>query len=74
MWKGAFVQPMRQKSLLTFGFKKNTWLLMFHYYLQFVFSFVFVNNFAFGPHVDHQLKLRFQSMKEGKASVYYIMI
>ncbi|KAK2168718.1 hypothetical protein NP493_1222g00017 [Ridgeia piscesae] len=28
-------------------------------------SIVFVNNFAFGPQVDHQLKLRFANMKEG---------
>lgn len=28
-------------------------------------DFVFVNNFAFGPQVDHQLKLRFAQMKEG---------
>ena len=26
---------------------------------------VFVNNFAFGPQVDHQLKLRFANLKEG---------
>ena len=26
---------------------------------------VFVNNFAFGPDVDHKLKERFASMKEG---------
>ena len=29
------------------------------------FSVIFVNNFAFGPQVDHQLKLRFANMKEG---------
>ncbi|XP_074644031.1 uncharacterized protein LOC141900876 isoform X2 [Tubulanus polymorphus] len=28
-------------------------------------SVIFVNNFAFGPTVDHQLKLRFANMKEG---------
>ncbi|ELT94630.1 hypothetical protein CAPTEDRAFT_225868 [Capitella teleta] len=28
-------------------------------------SIVFVNNFAFGPNVDHQLKLRFANLKEG---------
>jgi H3 lysine-79-specific histone-lysine N-methyltransferase len=28
-------------------------------------SVIFVNNFAFGPAVDHQLKLRFANMKEG---------
>ncbi|XP_006812611.1 uncharacterized protein LOC100366496 [Saccoglossus kowalevskii] len=28
-------------------------------------SVIFVNNFAFGPEVDHQLKLRFANMKEG---------
>jgi hypothetical protein len=26
---------------------------------------IFVNNFAFGPNVDHQLKLRFANMREG---------
>lgn len=26
---------------------------------------IFVNNYAFGPEVDHQLKLRFQNLKEG---------
>ncbi|KAH3695580.1 hypothetical protein DPMN_083041 [Dreissena polymorpha] len=26
---------------------------------------IFVNNFAFGPQVDHQLKLRFANMREG---------
>lgn len=29
-------------------------------------SIIFVNNFAFGPEVDHQLKERFANMKEGK--------
>ena len=29
------------------------------------FSIIFVNNFAFGPEVDHQLKERFANMKEG---------
>ena len=24
-----------------------------------------MNNYAFGPEVDHQLKLRFQNLKEG---------
>ncbi|XP_064625408.1 histone-lysine N-methyltransferase, H3 lysine-79 specific-like isoform X1 [Lineus longissimus] len=28
-------------------------------------SVIFVNNFAFGPNVDHQLKLRFANMREG---------
>lgn len=28
-------------------------------------SFIFVNNFAFGPHVDHMLKLRFADLKDG---------
>ncbi|NXE42327.1 DOT1L protein, partial [Ptilorrhoa leucosticta] len=31
-------------------------------------SVIFVNNFAFGPEVDHQLKERFANMKEGKSS------
>lgn len=30
-------------------------------------SVIFVNNFAFGPEVDHQLKERFANMKEGEA-------
>lgn len=29
-------------------------------------SIIFVNNFAFGPEVDHQLKERFANMKEGR--------
>lgn len=28
------------------------------------FSFIFVNNFAFGPNVDHMLKQRFAEMKD----------
>lgn len=28
-------------------------------------SFIFVNNFAFGPNVDHMLKLRFADLKDG---------
>jgi len=28
-------------------------------------NIIFVNNFAFGPQVNHQLKIRFQSLKEG---------
>lgn len=28
-------------------------------------TIVFVNNFAFGPHVDHQLKERFADLKDG---------
>ena len=31
----------------------------------FLFSVIFVNNFAFGPTVNHQLKLKFQSLKDG---------
>lgn len=31
-------------------------------------SVIFVNNFAFGPEVDHQLKERFANMKEGNQS------
>lgn len=30
------------------------------------YSIIFVNNFAFGPEVDHQLKERFANMKEGQ--------
>ncbi|KFV67785.1 Histone-lysine N-methyltransferase, H3 lysine-79 specific, partial [Dryobates pubescens] len=33
--------------------------------LPFSCSVIFVNNFAFGPEVDHQLKERFANMKEG---------
>jgi len=29
-------------------------------------TFVFVNNFAFGPQVDHDLKERFADLKDGK--------
>lgn len=28
-------------------------------------TFIFVNNYAFGPEVDHKLKLRFQELKDG---------
>lgn len=28
-------------------------------------SFIFVNNFAFGPRVDHSLKKRFEDLKDG---------
>lgn len=34
-------------------------------------SVVFVNNFAFGPEVDHQLKERFANMKEGNVSLSF---
>ena len=30
---------------------------------------MFVNNFAFGPDVDHKLKERFATMREGMASM-----
>jgi len=33
--------------------------------LYFARSVIFVNNYAFGPEVDHQLKLRFANLKEG---------
>lgn len=33
--------------------------------LNLVYSFVFVNNFAFGPKVDHALKTKFADMKDG---------
>lgn len=35
------------------------------YLFYLICSVIFVNNFAFGPQVDHQLKLRFANMKEG---------
>lgn len=34
-------------------------------FLPFHHRVVFVNNFAFGPGVDHKLKERFASMREG---------
>lgn len=34
---------------------------------MFFCSVIFVNNFAFGPEVDHQLKERFANMKEGES-------
>ena len=37
-------------------------IISFYFFL----SFVFVNNFAFGPVVNHHLKEKFQQMKEGK--------
>lgn len=37
-----------------------------HYCLSLSSSIIFVNNFAFGPEVDHQLKERFANMKEGR--------
>lgn len=44
----------------SFFLNKLTYLEYFHFS-----SVVFVNNFAFGPQVNHQLKIRFQSLKEG---------
>ena len=35
----------------------------------FPYSVIFVNNFAFGPQVNHQLKIRFQGLKEGNAAI-----
>ncbi|RWS08473.1 uncharacterized protein B4U79_08599, partial [Dinothrombium tinctorium] len=32
---------------------------------SYTFRFIFVNNFAFGPNVDHMLKLRFADIKDG---------
>ena len=29
------------------------------------FRFVFVNNYAFGPEVDHMLKKRFEDLRDG---------
>lgn len=37
----------------------------FYFLLSLSSSIIFVNNFAFGPEVDHQLKERFANMKEG---------
>lgn len=34
-------------------------------FTPFTIRVIFVNNYAFGPEVDHQLKLRFQNLKEG---------
>lgn len=36
-----------------------------YFFLRLSCSIIFVNNFAFGPEVDHQLKERFANMKEG---------
>lgn len=41
-------------------------LTPFFFLLSLSYSIIFVNNFAFGPEVDHQLKERFANMKEGK--------
>ena len=35
---------------------------------------VFVNNFAFGPSVDHKLKERFSTMKEGMLRVNRVLM
>lgn len=31
----------------------------------FIFRFIFVNNFAFGPEVDHRLKAIFENLRDG---------
>ena len=51
---------MFQGKLLLFSTRVLTYLFMYLF-----FRVIFVNNFAFGPQVDHQLKLRFANMKEG---------
>ena len=33
--------------------------------MHFSYRLLFVNNYAFGPEVDHQLKIRFANLKEG---------
>ena len=38
-------------------------------FISFDFRIVFVNNFAFGPDVDHKLKERFATMREGMGSI-----
>lgn len=47
--------------------KSNTYQISYATLYKYTvhFSVIFVNNFAFGPTVDHQLKLRFANMKEG---------
>ena len=42
------------------------WNIVFSDVFIFYCRIVFVNNFAFGPGVDHKLKERFASMREGK--------
>lgn len=37
-------------------------------------TIVFVNNFAFGPKVDHDLKERFQELKDGKKFRSYVVV
>lgn len=43
----------------------EVWDLILILSLSLPLSVIFVNNFAFGPEVDHQLKERFANMKEG---------
>lgn len=38
---------------------------LFNYDNFLVYRLIFVNNYAFGAEVDHQLKLRFSNMTEG---------
>ena len=43
--------------------------MSFPIFISFNFRIVFVNNFAFGPDVDHKLKERFATMREGMGSI-----
>lgn len=57
-----------QILLLSFHLAIILRFLVFNFHLYWFHSnsrILFVNNYAFGPEVDHQLKLRFANLKEG---------
>ena len=62
------IQP-EWKYKTSYWYHRPEHKLSFPIFISFDFRIVFVNNFAFGPDVDHKLKERFATMREGMASI-----
>ena len=56
---------LQMSSELWLNSPLSKFIFLKYFFLCLSCSIIFVNNFAFGPEVDHQLKERFANMKEG---------
>ena len=64
LWLNSPLSKFNFQVFFFFFFLLSTVFLKY-FFLCLSCSIIFVNNFAFGPEVDHQLKERFANMKEG---------
>lgn len=64
--KGDFLDPQFDEIIQSATFVERPFFILYYYSLCFsFFSVIFCNNFAFGPSLNHKLKLKFQNLRDG---------